>query len=604
MNTDAAPFPPGASSSIHLDPVTLAVIQGALSNIQLEMTQTLQNTGRSSVVTLARDYSNSIFDAGCEMVLQGQDIPIHLGSLLFAVKAVAHSFAHDIHPGDVFFHNDPAQGGSHLPDMCMYKPVFVHGAIAFWTVSKVHVVDAGGPVPTSYNIEARESFAEGLRIPALRIIDSDVERKDVWAFILANVRTPENQLGDMRAQLGALRVGERRLLELCERYGLDALRMACDELKNLADRQMRRLIATVPDGTTTARSIVEDPGHGRGEIDIEVEATVLGDTLTLRISSCDQIPYYINSYHANTVSAAYIGLLMWAQLPPPYNEGLYRAITVDPGPAGTLTNAVMPAPSVNSTTTPTEAITDAVKDALTRAAPNRPIGAWGHSFGFSIAGMDPRRHKPYVSYMLAPIISGAGAVDGVMDGWNVNGPGNCLGAASGGDMELTEYLYPLIVHEYSIRTDSGGAGEWRGGCGAKLVIEPLAPMQVVAWGEGTKYPSAGHRGAQNQLIDRKVALGIIERADGSSEEIRQNRLFDLAPGDRYTSVNPGGGGCGDPLDRDPARVIDDVRNWKVTSEAARREYGVVVDRRTLTLDATETARCRKAMRQDRLRGAS
>jgi N-methylhydantoinase B len=251
---------------------------------------------------------------------------------------------------------------------------------------------------------------------------------------------------------------------------------------------------------------------------------------------------------------------------------------------------------VNSTTTPLEAITDATKDALMRALERRPIAGWGHTFGFSIAGDDPRTGRPFVNYLLASIISGAGAVDGLMDGWNVIGPANCIGGATCGDTELLELRYPLVVHEYSIRQDSGGAGEWRGGCGARMVVEPLARTRVIAWGEGARYPARGYRGAHNALEDRKVGVGVVQRADGSTEVVRANRIFDLEPRDRYVSMNPGGGGCGDPLDRDPRRVVEDVRNAKVSVEAARTEYGVVVEPHGQSLLERETEELRKSLR--------
>jgi N-methylhydantoinase B len=579
-----------------VDPITLAVIQGALSTIQLEMTSTLRLTGRSNIITIARDYSHAIFDSSNEMILQGEDIPIHLGSLMFAMKSVAEYFADDVYPGDVLYHNDPAYGGSHLPDMTMYKPVFIEDELAFWMVSKVHVVDAGGPVPTSYNIEATEIYAEGLRIPPLKLVDRGVERRDVINMILANIRTPEKQAGDMRAQLGALGVGERRLIELCERYGLATVRTATDELKRLAEQEMRALIRQVPDGTVVTRCQIEDTGHGLGELTIAARVTVAGDELTIALESPDQVPHFINSYEANTVSAVYLGLMMWAQLPPPYNEGMYRAVRVNAGRRGSLTNAVIPAPSVNSTTCPTESITDAVKEALTEAQARRPIAGWGHSFGFSIAGDDPRTGKPFINYLLAPIIAGAGAVDGLMDGWPVIGPANCIGGATCGDTELLEYGYPIIVHEYAIREDSGGAGRWRGGCGASMIVEPLATMSFIAWGEGTKYPAPGYGGAHSVLAERKVAHGVIERKGAEPERLQANRVFDLGPGDRYRSVNPGGGGCGDPLERDPARVADDVRNAKVSVEGAREEYGVVIDPISLALLERETDDLRRRVR--------
>jgi N-methylhydantoinase B len=237
-----------------------------------------------------------------------------------------------------------------------------------------------------------------------------------------------------------------------------------------------------------------------------------------------------------------------------------------------------------------------VKEALTHALARRPIAGWGHTFGFSIAGDDPRTGKPFVNYMLAPIISGAGAVDGLMDGWEMIGPANCIGGATCGDTELLESRYPIVVHEYSIRQDSGGAGRWRGGCGATMVVEPLTRTRFIAWGEGTRYPAPGYGGARNVLVDRKLAHGEIERKTGETEPVTSNRNFELEPGERYRSVNPGGGGCGDPFERDPVRVVEDVRNARVSLEAARVEYGVAIDPASLVILERETEDLRRAPR--------
>lgn len=581
------------------DPVLLAVIQGALSNIQAEMTATLERTGRSNVATIARDYSNAIFDSKCELILQGQDIPVHLGSLIIGMKRVAEYFAGDIHPGDVYYHNDPETGGSHIPDMCAYKPIFIDGELAFWGVSKLHVIDAGGPVPSSYNIEATELYAEGLRIPPVKLIERGVERKDVLQLILANVRTSDNQAGDIRAQFGAIGVADKRLTELCEKYDVATVHAAGERLKELADAQMREVIRSTPDGTTVGSAYVEDAGHGHGEKYVKATVTVAGDELSIVLDSPPQIPFYINSYEANTVSAVYLGLTMWAQLPPPYNEGLYRGVKVDCGTKGTLVNAEVPAPCVNSTSCPAESISDAVRKALTGAAPRRPMAEWGRTFGVNVAGVDPRDDRYFISYLLGSLISGAGAIDGLMDGWHMIGPADVLGALTCGDTEILELLYPVILHEYSIREDSAGIGRWRGGCGNLMTIEPLAEMDVVAWGQGMQYPSEGYDSPEEVFPERKVAGGTITWADGSQEIVTGNRMFKLRPGELYTSRNPGGGGCGDPLEREPERVAEDVRNKRVSVEAARAEYGVAIDPESLEPDADETESLRAELRRSR-----
>lgn len=575
-----------------VDPITLAVVRGALETAQREMTLTLEKTGRSSVFNLAHDYSNALFDHYPEMILQGQDIPIHLGSLIPAMKAVAEYFGDDIHEGDVFYHNDPAYMGSHILDCCMYKPVFYEGKLVFWTVCKGHLTDIGGPVPAGYNPDAKEIYAEGLRIPPVKLWDKGERREDVINLLLTNMRARRDQEGDLNAQFGACRVGERNLIALLDKYGITELQACIAELKNMADSQMRSLFEAVPDGEYYGSAVLEDAGHGYGEMEITSKVTITGDNIHIEVQSPPQIPYFINSYEGNSMSGVYLGLMMFAQLPPPYNEGLYRCVTVDLGDKGTLCNAQEPAPHVNCTTTPMETLTDSVRKALESAAPERVTASWGHASGINIAGIDPRTGEQYVTMVLASIISGAGATQ-VMDGWHACGPLCCFGALSSGDTELLEYTYPIIIRRYGLIEDSGGAGMYRGGSGTVWEVEPIDhEMTVVAFGEGRQIPTMGAAGAENKLIDPKLGKLIV--SDGSSKDIyKENTILSAQPGTRVANFNPGGGGFGNPFMRKPQYVLNDYQNGLVSLEAARVEYGVVIDPDLLVVDSDATAKERK-----------
>lgn len=563
-----------------VDPITLAVVRGALETTQREMTLTLEKTARSSVFNVAHDYSNALFNHRAEMILQGQDIPIHLGGLMPAMKAVAAYFGDDIHEGDVIYHNDPVMKGSHILDCTMYKPVFYQGRLAFWSVCKGHVTDIGGPVPAGYNPDAKEIFAEGLRIPPVKLWEKGKARKDVIDFLLANVRSRRDWEGDLRAQYGAVSIGERNLIALLDKYGAEEVQGSIDELMNMAERSMRSLFANVKDGTYTASAVLEDAGHGLGELTIKADVTIKGDNCHIRIDSPQQVPYFINSYEGNSYSGVYLGLMMFAKVAPPYNEGLYRCVTLDLGPKGTLCNAAEPAPHVNCTTTPMETLADAVRLALEQAAPERAVGSWGHSSGINIAGRDTRNDEEYVTMVLASLISGAGAT-AHMDGWNSVGPQCCFGALSSGDIEILEYSYPVQIHRYGLVPDSGGAGYHRGGCATAWEVEPLHhEMTAISFGEGRHYPAIGANGAESACPDLKV--GRVERKEGDEvvEVMRKNAIMTVQPGERVATINPGGGGWGAPLEREIARVVHDVRNGYVSAEAARAEYGVDVDTAT------------------------
>ena len=557
-----------------VDPITLSVVRGVLETTQREMTLSLEKTARSSVLNLARDYSTSLFNSTPEMILQGQDIPIHLGSLMPAMKAVANYFADDIQEGDLILHNDPAYNGSHILDMCMYKPVFYEGKHVFWTVCKGHLTDAGGPVPASYNPDAKEIFAEGLRVPPIKLWEKGKQRNDILNMILTNMRARRDQEGDFKALIGACQLGEKNLINLIKKYGLDKVNLCIDELLAMADKHMRNLIKEIPNGEYIGKATLEDAGHGLGDINITANLKIKDDSCIIEISSPPQVPYFINSYEGNSYSGVYLGLMMFAQLPPPYNEGLYRCVKVNMGPKGTLCNAESPAPHVNCTTTPMETLTDAVRLAFEKAAPDKVIASWGHSNGFNITGFDTRNNEEYVTMVLATLISGAGATP-TQDGWHACGPECCMGALASGDVELIEYSYPIILHRYSLVTDSGGAGKFRGGSGTCWEVEPLdKPMTFIMFGEGRKYPSLGSAGAFSTLLQNKVGRVEIKR-EGKVEIIKKNIIETILPGQRVANINPGGGGFGNPLERPLEKVIMDVKNGLVSKKGAREDYGVV-----------------------------
>ncbi len=557
-----------------VDPITLSVVRGILETTQREMTLSLEKTSRSSVLNLARDYSTSLFNATPEMILQGQDIPIHLGSLMPAMKAVANFFSGEIHEGDLILHNDPAYKGSHILDMCIYKPVFFEGKHVFWTVCKGHLTDAGGPVPASYNPEATEIFAEGLRVPPIKLWEKGKQRDDILNMILTNMRARRNQEGDFKALIGACQLGEKNLINLIKKYGLEKVNLCIEELLSMADKHMRTLIKQIPNGEYTGTATLEDAGHGLGDLDITANLTIKEDSCEIEISSPPQVPYFINSYEGNSYSGVYLGLMMFAQLPPPYNEGLYRCVNVNMGPKGTLCNAEIPAPHVNCTTTPMETLTDAVRLAFEKAAPDKVSASWGHSNGCNITGFDTRNNEEYVTMVLATLISGAGATP-TQDGWHACGPECCMGALASGDVELIEYSYPIILHRYSLVTDSGGAGKFRGGSGTCWEVEPLdQPMTFIMFGEGRKYPSLGSAGAFSTLLENKVGRVEIKR-NGKVEVIKKNIIETISPGQRVANINPGGGGFGNPLERPLEKVIMDVKNGLVSKNGAKEDYGVV-----------------------------
>ena len=428
----------------------------------------------------------------------------------------------------------------------------------------------------------------------MKIWDKGKPRNDVLNMIFANMRARRDQEGDFRALIGACQVGERRLIALLDKYGKPTVDACIDTLLDMADRHMRSLIASVPDGTYEGKAILEDAGHGFGDFEIGAKVTIGGDPCHIAISSPPQVPYFINSYEGNSHSGVYLGLMMFAALPPPYNEGLYRCVTLDFGPKGTLCNAQEPAPHMNCTTTPMETLTDAVRLAFEKAMPSKVAASWGHANGLNIAGKDSRTGEEFVTMVLATIISGGGATP-QQDGWHAVGPECCFGALTSGDVELLEYSYPIIIHRYSLMTDSGGAGKFRGGSGTAWEVEPLnGDMLCIGFGEGRRIPAMGAAGAKSALIDRKV--GRVELRRGGKVDVeRKNIIQTIKTGETITNLNPGGGGYGNPFERPVEKVVWDVRNGLVSIEGARADYGVAItDPETLKVDLAETRRLRAA----------
>jgi N-methylhydantoinase B len=581
-------------SGKNIDPITLSVVRGVLETTQREMTLTLEKTARSSVFNLAHDYSTALFNHEPEMILQGQDIPIHLGSLIPAMKAVDKFFEGQISEGDLVLHNDPDYAGSHIIDTCMYYPVFYKGELVFWTVCKGHLTDIGGPVPAGYNPAATEIYAEGLRIPPIKIWDKGVPRDDILNMLFTNMRARRDQEGDFNALIGACKVGARNLIGLLDKYGKEVVQDCIDELLAMAENHMRSMIKQVPDGTYNGMAILEDAGHGFGDMEITAEVTIKDDNCHIKIDSPPQIPYFINSYEGNSYSGVYLGLMMFAQLPPPYNEGLYRCISVDMGEKGTLCNAKSPAPHANCTTTPMETLTDAVRLAFEKAAPDKVSASWGHANGCNIAGWDTRHDEEYVTMVLASIISGAGATS-EQDGWHAVGPECCFGALTSGDIEMLEYSYPIIIHRYSLMEDSGGAGKFRGGSGTCWEVEPLdKPMTMITFGEGRRIPAMGAGGAKSEFVEAKVGRLRITR-DGTETIIKENVIEQILPGQKAANMNPGGGGFGNPFERDIDRILQDIKNGLVSKKGAELDYGVVFsdfDNLKVDADATQALRAK------------
>ncbi len=555
-----------------IDPITLAVLEGGLQSAIREMREVLVRSGRSPIIAISTDFSNSIFDPSGEQVVQGDDQPVHLGSMQVALGEVIRFFEDDISDGDVIYVNDPTYGGGHQADMTMIKPVYIDGDLVAWVGTRAHVSDSGGPVAGGYNPLAREIYAEGIRISPLKIWERGQLRRDVLTMLLLNLRTPEAHRGDMGAQLGALGVAQRRLESLSGSLGTAALREGMTALLDRGEQMARRTIALLPDGVYPGHAFLENPA-GDEPLNIWSEITVEGDRLAVALRASPQIDRYFNSYFGNSISAIYAGLLTVFPKDTPHNGGVYRCVDIDLGPDGSIVNAVEPTPSSMATSTPFDNIMEAVESALAQVAPERAVAGWSHFCGSTFAGLDSRTGERFSHLSTMSGIGGAGAMWRT-DGWSCCSPQCTFGGMRTGNVEEIEFRIPMRIHRFEFRPDSEGPGQWRGGFGMALEMEPLEPRIVVSnIGEGYVLAPPGLDVPEAFERDRATFERSVRNASGSMDAIVPHTVIDLHAGQVLVSESPGGGGIGDPRQRDRRALRTDIENGLISPDRAVRVYG-------------------------------
>jgi N-methylhydantoinase B len=589
----------GVARRTTVDPITLAVVSGALTSAVNEMSVVVERTARSPIIAISHDYSNAMYTVANglpEMIVQGPDQPCHLGGMLWSVKGAARRFAGDLEPGDVIVSNLPDLNGTHLLDVDLIMPIFVEERIVGWACSRAHEIDLGGPVAGGYNPEAEELYAEALAIPPVKLVQAGTVREDIWELILANVRAPELLRGDMGAQLSAVRVAARRLRELCARYGPDVVEAATGELLDRAERLMRAQIAAVPDGVYAGEDWIQDDGRGTPDSRIGCMLEVRGDELRISIESPPLCASYRNSYWGLTVGAVYYAVLSGVEPGLPINEGLYRPLIVEPPPAGTMLNPTRPAACQMSTADVWAVVFNAVTDAMSKAVPQRAYAGWQRVALFGITGIDPRYGEYYGGALHIACMGGAGALHG-MDGgglWGIIGTG---GASTVGDIELLEFRMPLHFERHELQADSACPGTWRGALGAVLEFEPVDHRAELSHvGDGTKFPAPSRLGGGSPAdAGMRVHRKFVLRGDGTGEEIPLHSVMHADAGERIVCLLPGGGGVGPAFERDAGLVARDAAHGFLTLESAREEYGVVLDGQTLAVDeaATESLRAER-----------
>jgi N-methylhydantoinase B/oxoprolinase/acetone carboxylase alpha subunit len=565
-----------------IDPITREIMQNALASAADEMSLALYRTAYSTIVRDCLDYSTSLCDAQGRMIAQGVTIPLHLGAVPFAMETLFARYGDVIEEGDIFILNDPFEGGMHIPDIFIVKPIFWAGERVAFAVSTAHHMDLGGRLPGSAACDNTEIFQEGLRIPWLKLYRRGVPDEAIFALIRANVRVPHQTIGDLRAQLAACHIGERAVHEIIRHYGPQTFVQAADDLIDYTERLMRAEIAAWPDGSASFVDYMDSDGVGGPRVRFEVTVTIGGDAVTVDFSGTDpQVRGALNSTLSFTTSAAVLCMRAMLREPIPNTAGMFRPITII-APPGTVVNGVMPAASSMRGVTGFRII-DALLGALAGLLPERvPAAGEGGNTLVIIGGERPDRSR-YVYYEL---VTGTWGARPRCDG----NDGLCTPAnvASNIPVEQAECEYPVRIETYGLVCDSGGAGRFRGG----MAIERSWRLLSGEANLSIRSDRRAHRpyGLFGGLPGAPSS-NILSRS-GSAEELPTMIATTMRAGELLWHRMAGGGGWGDPFERPVEAVVADVRNAKVSLAAARELYGVALDEATLAVDAAATAALR------------
>ncbi len=562
----------GATVGI-FDPATFVVIKNSLYAAAEEMKIVLAKTAYSPILKVAGDYSCGIFDSAGQMVAQGPDLPIHLGSMPDAVKAVASAFD-NFEDGDVYIHNDPYFGGSHLPDINVVTPAFHEEKLIGFACIRAHWPDVGSATPGSYGA-VTEIYGEGLRLPPVQLYRKGVLNKDVDNIIFANVRTPEERRGDLGAQIAANRRAVQRLRALAGKYGTQTLITAMSEVMDYSERMMRTLLLRLPDGESSFEDfcdgdgIIEEGDTEDQTFKIRMKVKKTGDNLVVDFSGTDPaVSGPMNAPLSVTSSGVFCALktIVDPQGLAPPNSGCWRTIQVT-APKGCVLNAQYPSPVVYANHEISHRVCDMTFGAMSEFWPDNVMAcSQGTSAIITFGGKDPRNGNRYVSY---ETIKGGFGARPTKDGINAVASG--ISNTMNTPIEVLEMSFPVRVDQYALTPDSGGAGQYRGGLAAHrtwTVLEHKARASSCL--ERTKSAPFGLQGGQSGM----AAEIWTEDSKGKSRSAPGKGGFDVLPGGKIHLQVPGSGGYGPPSRRDRSALKEDLLDGYVTEEAARESYGV------------------------------
>ncbi len=573
--------------SVKIDPISLEVFRNAFESVADQMALILMRTAHSPIVRDAMDFSTAICDAAGHNLAQGLTTPMHLGSFYDAMRHVIRQYEGRIGPGDVFIANDPyLASGQHLPDIYVVRPVFDGVRLCAWATSIAHHVDVGGLVPGSNSLAAVEIHQEGLRLPFVKLVERGVSNSMLLDIIAANVRVPDQVLGDLHAQMAACLAGEREMMQLFERYGADTVMGYGDALQDYSERLARAAIAAIPDGTYAFADHIDGLGEDPQPVNFHVQVIVKGDEITVDwTGTSPQVKGGINAPISFCKSNVYAALRCIMPAEVPNCHGYTRPIHVI-APEGSVLNARYPAPCGARGITGYR-IVDCIFGALAQAVPDAIAadGAGGSTLP-SFSGWHAGRR-----FVFSECIMGTWGATSRHDGQE--GVPHMASNQANVPVEMIESDYPIRIERYGFAPDTGGAGQYRGGLGVVREYQMLCDDVYF----GVRSDKAVH--APHGLFggcDGALAVNVIHSAAGDRTLPPMPMMpITLSRGEVYRHVMAGGGGFGDPLTREPESVRTDVLEGKVSREQARSAYGVVIDNDN-RMNAAATQALRTALR--------
>jgi N-methylhydantoinase B len=542
-----------------VDPITRAVVQHRLSAIVAEMGEAMLRTSYSQILNSSRDFSLAICDTQARLIAQADHIPVHVGALPWATRAVEERIR-DVQPGDVILMNDPYHGGSHLPDVTAFVPVFDGGKRLFWTIVRAHQSDIGGATHGAYNPMATEIYQEGLRIPPMKLYEAGRLRDDVLDMIALNIRNPRDFRGDLAAMLGAAHLGERRLSKLLTEFDAATVGQAIEDILDASERQTRAIVESWKDGVFHGEAVLDDDGHGREDIRIRAKVTKQGSDIEVDLTGSDpQTTSFVNSSHANMQAAVAMAFAYLIDPDVPKNSGALRPLKVV-ARQGTIVWADPGLPVTLCTSHPSNEIVEAIIKAMAASCPERVMGGWGRRFRIAIQGEDPRTGRGFIWHMFHARPGGGASIGG--DGWSSIGEWHSVGGLKFGSVEIAEVRFPLHFGQHEFRPGSGGKGEHRGGLGVSLdmVVETAKPARGNTAGDGARHGACGMLGGEDGLPHdyRLISAGKAERILKTKEV-----GITISPGDTLQVRSGGGGGWGDPARRSADAQRHDIEQGLV-----------------------------------------